>query len=207
MCFEDLDKLIRDLKKKHSEICNQWSETAKISYNLDKKYVSDIVKENSSNELFKYILQYRDFLSGNMTDYSFELLNRNLECRIKTRNSIEDKLARYMKKKSQGEESSGKFPLKKCLNDLYGVRYYVQKDTLELDEIKNHLKNTFPDFRIIDASKGDYKAIHVYFHKDNFSFPWELQVWNQQDAALNKESHKKHKQGYTQWEKESQEEK
>lgn len=207
MCFEDLDKLIRDLKKKHSEICDQWSKLINISYNLDKKYVSDIVKENSDNELFEYILQYRDFLSDNMTNYSFELLNRNFECRIKTRNSIEDKLARYMKKKSQSEESRGKFPLKKCLNDLYGVRYYVQKDTLELDEIENHLKHNFPAFRIIDASKGDYKAIHVYFHQDNHSFPWELQIWKQENAALNKESHKKHKQGYTQWEKESQEEK
>ena len=207
MCFEDLDKLIRELKEKHTEICDRWSKHTEPPFNLDKTYPADIIEENSNKEFLEYIFQYREFLATNMTDYSISLLSRNLEYRIKTKNSIEEKLAKYKEKKSIETNSKGKFPLKKCLNDLYGARYFFEGKGLPLEEIEKHLKSTFPDFKIKDASNGEYKAVHVYFQKDNFSFPWELQVWNQKDAALNKKSHKEHKQDYTKWEKESLEEK
>lgn len=57
----------------------------------------------------------------------------------------------------------------------------------------------------MDSSKkeGNYKAIHVYFNKDNYAFPWELQIWNKQDEENNLESHKKYKQDYIKWESEN----
>lgn len=206
MCFEDLDKLIRDLKEKHTEICDIWSKNTESPFNLDKTYPIDIIGEKSNKEFLEYIFQYREFLATNMTDYSISLLSRNLEYRIKTKNSIEEKLAKYKEKESLTPNSKGKFPLKKCLNDLYGARYFFEGKGLPLEKIEKHLKETFSALKIKNASKGEYKAVHVYFHQDNFSFPWELQVWNQQDAVLNKQSHKEHKQAYTKWEKESREE-
>lgn len=205
MCFEDLDKLIRELKEKHTEICDRWSKHTESPFNLDKTYPADIIGENSRKGFLEYIFQYREFLATNMTDYSISLLSRNLEYRIKTKNSIEEKLAKYKEKESVEPNSKGKFPLKKCLNDLYGARYFFEGKGLPLEEIQKHLKETFPGFKITISNK-EYKAVHVYFHKDNFSFPWELQVWNQKDAASNKQSHKEHKQAYTKWEKESREE-
>lgn len=62
------------------------------------------------------------------------------------------------------------------------------------------LKETVVDC-VLDSSKQDYRAIHLYFKKDNYSFPWELQIWNECDSERNLISHKKYKQEYTAWEK------
>ncbi len=45
----------------------------------------------------------------------------------------------------------------------------------------------------------------MYFKEDNYSFQWELQIWNDCDVDGNFASHKKYKQEYTTWEKESKE--
>ena len=42
----------------------------------------------------------------------------------------------------------------------------------------------------------------MYFNNsDNFYFPWELQVWSNQDAINNEHSHESHKakRAYTAW--------
>jgi hypothetical protein len=48
--------------------------------------------------------------------------------------------------------------------------------------------------------RNKYIATHVYFKKDNFSFPWELQIWNKKDEEENILSHKMYKQHYIKWE-------
>lgn len=45
--------------------------------------------------------------------------------------------------------------------------------------------------------------IYLEFSKDNYSFPWELQIWNRIDEESNLESHKKYKQDYVRWEAEN----
>ena len=45
-------------------------------------------------------------------------------------------------------------------------------------------------------------ATHIYFQGlrgDNFSFPWELQIWSKSDEKKNIDSHYKHKQSYKEW--------
>ena len=93
-------------------------------------------------------------------------------------------------------------PLKKCINDLYGIRYIFKED-IELSKIIEHVKEKYPKLRYIDSSKNGYRAVHLYFYKDNFDFPWELQIWNTKDINNNRHLHEKYKQGYTVWEKES----
>lgn len=69
--------------------------------------------------------------------------------------------------------------------------------------LKEHLTKKYPFLKVIDSSKLTYKAIHVYFKVDNYSFPWELQIWNKNDEMNNIYSHQKYKQDYVRWEKES----
>lgn len=76
------------------------------------------------------------------------------------------------------------------------------KKVEELDEIINYIKNNFPDLKVINSSKGYYKAVHVYFGKgNNYLFQWELQVWLERDQISNLLSHHKYKQDYVKWEK------
>ena len=59
----------------------------------------------------------------------------------------------------------------------------------------------YPNLKVIDSSKGEYKATHIYFRDGNYNFQWELQIWNKCDEATNIESHRKYKQEYVKWEK------
>ncbi len=173
-----------------------------IKVNLKSNLVKDVyIREN----LIKAIRRYQIFLLESTVDLNFTLENKyRAICRIKTPNSIEDKIKRY----NLSPHEYGEIPLFKCLNDLFGARI-VLDGNLNFEEICNFLKNKddFRDrnvqLRCNDASKNGYKATHVYFKKcgDNSAFPWELQIWSAEDEENNIKSHKKYKQEYTKWEK------
>lgn len=54
-----------------------------------------------------------------------------------------------------------------------------------------------------DASKDGYVATHIYFKNGNYSFQWELQIWDKFHEKTNIISHEQYKQEYTKWEKEN----
>ena len=91
--------------------------------------------------------------------------------RVKAQNSIEFKIQNY---KTERHEL-GKVPINKCVNDLFGVRIILEIP-LTFDQIHAFIDDSFGGkYKCIDSSKGDYKAVHLYFQADNQSFPWELQ--------------------------------
>ena len=96
----------------------------------------------------------------------------------------------------------GKEPINKCYNDLFGIRIILDKK-IEFDEIKEYVENNYKNIKVIHSLRGDYKATHLYFKEDNFSFQWELQIWNKEDEECNINSHKNYKQDYIKWENES----
>ncbi len=115
--------------------------------------------------------------------------------RVKALNSIQDKIEKYENKKE-----SGKIPIKKCLNDIFGLRI-ILNNSISYDEIIKYIEENYPYLKCIKAFRGSYKAIHVYFgNDDNMKFQWELQIWNKEDEHTNLISHAKHKQEYTKWE-------
>ena len=85
---------------------------------------------------------------------------------------------------------------------MFGIRIILDKRN-KFEEIKNYVEQNYDNIKVRDSSNGDYKATHLYFKEDNFSFQWELQVWNKEDEECNINSHKKYKQDYTKWEIES----
>lgn len=148
-------------------------------------------------DFYNALSLYRERLKQKIADSNIDFLFGN-ESRVKNINSISSKIYQYINlKKEKGDVS-----INKCLNDLYGVRIIVPLRKMgELLEIVNTLsrENNWK-CRITDASKQEYKAIHLYLLKDNYSLRWEVQFWLEKYDATNRASHAKYKQSYTNWE-------
>lgn len=195
--FEDLGKLIIAIQDNYDRICKIWSETSCFQLNLKKKQVVDC-QENS--EILDSIWRYRSLVNNELINIMFSL-NRieyeqsSVTSRVKAQNSIEFKIDNYVT-----NHEAGKIPLKKCMNDLLGIRIIID-DIFSYDDIKKYMETYFPQYKCIDSSKLSYIATHVYFENGNKFFPWELQIWMKKDEENNFSSHKEYKQDYTKWER------
>lgn len=73
---------------------------------------------------------------------------------------------------------------KQCFNDVLGFR-------LRFDEYPN----SYPDyFRVVDLRNGKqvddgYRAIHLYYQRDNLAYQIEVQLWCGKDYYFNLWSH------------------
>lgn len=199
--LEELDKLIIFIVKEYNKLFEEWKND--IQYDLinqKKKLVKDI---NKDDYILNTILDYRTYINENNIKLKIGISQLNLKSeintRVKSQNSIEYKINNYMTVKHE----YGKVPLNKCLNDLYGIRI-IFDDKIEFKNIKKFINDKYSNkLKCYDASKGQYKAIHIYFSKSNYSFQWELQIWNREDEINNLISHQQYKQDYTKWEKEN----
>ncbi len=118
---------------------------------------------------------------------------------LKTVDSILDKIDRY----STNPRLLGNTPVNKCLNDVCGVRLIVKRD-VSTDEIVKCVGNDHPELKILDSSKikdgkARYVATHIYFKESNYHYPWELQLWSEEQSEMNFKSHKEHKEAYVNW--------
>lgn len=159
------------------------------------------VKNNS--EILNTILNYRLFLNENHLDIklAFDQLNIQSEVssRVKAQNSIEFKISNYMTNKHE----YGKVALNKCFNDLYGIRI-IFNENVEYKDIKKFVDEKYKKkLKCYDASKENYVATHIYFKEDNYSFQWELQIWDKVHYESNIISHEHYKQDYIKWEEEN----
>lgn len=74
---------------------------------------------------------------------------------------------------------------KQCFNDILGFRLHLKKYPLEYPEY----------FRVVDLRVGKqvddgYRAIHLYYQRDSFTYPIEIQLWCENDYQFNVWSHK-----------------
>ena len=199
--FAELKKLIGLVSELHMHICEEWKsycdESKILEFNQSKNTVCDVFCDE---RIYTSIFQYQAFLVSLFRQLDVDF---GVRMRIKAKNSIEDKLSRYM----QGEEK-GKIPIRKCLNDIFGIRAILHVN-VQFEEIRDLVANNFKNVRVIDSTKHEqnYCATHLYFHHDNNSFDWELQIWYSGCAKSNEASHKAYKQRYTSWENENKENK
>ncbi len=160
------------------------------------------VKEIIENEyLLEYITRYRSFLA-NKESLAISVqqigIESKIECRVKLLNSIQSKITKYTK-----EHENGEISINKCINDIFGTRIIINEN-ISFEELKKELTTKFKNIKITNSDKKEgYRANHIYFITgDNYSFPWELQVWFKDNEKTNKECHYNYKQEYTKWEKE-----
>lgn len=199
--FEDLKILVDYIQTVYDDITDNWINSEHAKVNLKRTLVSDLESEGT---VYQNIMDYTQLLKDQSTFIVMELsvlCTCPVTARIKTKNSIEFKIQKY---KTESHEF-GKIPVNKCINDLFGVRI-VLEEPADYETIQAFIEGTYGGrYKCIDSSKGEYKATHIYFRRDNLSFPWELQIWNKVDVDENFKSHKRYKQDYTVWEKESKE--
>lgn len=197
--LEDLDTLISFIILKYEETNNNWNRICKRNnINLKKISVKNIF---SREDILQNIFDYREFLSDNALDLTLSFtklnLNSNVNTRIKLRNSIEYKLDNYIKNHNNGEG-----PINKCFNDIFGIRIILENN-IEYEKLKEFIDKKYNYLKCIDSSKDEYIATHIYFKRDNYTFPWELQIWEKSNELSNIKSHEKYKQEYVKWEKEN----
>lgn len=74
---------------------------------------------------------------------------------------------------------------KQCFNDILGFRLRFEQ-----------YPEDYPDyFRVVDLRKGKkiddgYRAIHLYYQRDNLAYPIEIQLWCGKDYLFNIWSHR-----------------
>lgn len=198
--LEELDKLINFIQKEYINFTKEWKQSDYYSkINIKNTLVCDVLENKT---LLDTIINYREFINENniqlvmdFKKFSTEISKVNI--RTKSKNSIEYKIKNYIE-----NHENGKVPINKCFNDLFGIRI-ICKDELTYTQIADLINNKYNDLKCINSSKKDYKATHIYFKKDNYSFQWELQIWNKVDEINNIESHEKYKQDYVKWENEN----
>lgn len=69
-------------------------------------------------------------------------------------------------------------------NDIVGLRIKVPNYRIDFPEY----------YRVVDMTKGKanddgYRAIHLYYKKDNFHYQVEIQLWSEEDWQFNEWTH------------------
>lgn len=180
--IEKVEKLIFEINAVHKYYSEDYFETGKVEkYNLSRTIKRVPVE---------HILNYRLNLHESINDY---LMQADLEdihyfYRVKTSESIADKIERYSKREDQ-------YPVNGWLNDIFGCRMVLdEKDLLKIEDMLDDWQDKYNLKNWYKRDKEGYKGIHIYFkNKSNFYFPWELQLWDKQDVKSNIETHRKHK--------------
>lgn len=202
--LEELDKLINFIQTEYIQLTNKWEQSDYyVKINLKSNQVCDLLQNKL---ILETIVNYREFINQNniqlLMDFNkFNSENAKINIRTKAKNSIEFKIENYIK-----NHEGGRVPISKCFNDLLGIRIICKKE-LSFNEVLQLINTKYDNLKCIDSSKNEYKATHIYFRKDNYTFQWELQVWNKIDEIKNINSHEKYKQDYVRWENENKEKK
>lgn len=88
-----------------------------------------------------------------------------------------------MRKYEKTLKTGGGF--RQCFNDVLGFRLWFEKYPEEFPE----------HFRVVDLRNGKriddgYRAIHLYYQRDNKAYPIEIQLWCEPDHTFNVWSHR-----------------
>lgn len=183
--LEKTERLIREINQIHAQYSTDYFETGKVEkVNLSRTL---------ANVPTEHILSYRLNLHEAINDYLFfaDIKDIHFYYRVKTAESIFDKINRYLARQNQ-------YPVNNILNDIFGARMILPSECIgeiltHLDEYKDkyQLKNWY--LRDVDG----YIGIHSYFkNASNFYYPWELQIWDIKDAQANIESHRLYKRNF-----------
>ncbi len=182
--IEQIKQLVSEINRLHRDFSNVYFDTGKIeNIKLSKTMVHVPAPD---------VYWFRLTLHECINDY---LMTAEIEVkyfyRVKTRESIDDKMARYTSREDQ-------YPVNNWLNDIFGARIVLSASEIQalmdlLDDWQTelNLKNWYL------RDKEGYRGLHIYFkNKSNFYFPWELQIWDEKDLQSNIQNHEKFKRNF-----------
>jgi len=182
--LEKVEMLVQGINSVHKEFSDFYfnSEERKINLSRTIRHIP-----------LEHIKSYRLNLHESINDYIWKLLDRDFKFvyRVKTTESVDDKIERYSQKANQA-------PVSNWLNDLFGARIIVSDELYE--QIKNSLHCWEEKFGLknwYEREVEEYRGVHIYFkNQANFHFAWELQVWKRADVEMNIASHRKYKRAF-----------
>ena len=200
---EFYENFIKELYQKYDAYSKQWLKENEY-LNLKKHQIRNIYNcEDGLDSKFSVLLKsFRDTLDDLCFDFlEFENFNINENLKLKFGVRVKSMESIYNKIDKNSKIDGGRFPVKKCLNDLLGCRIIDSNYEYNINIIKeviDKLNNEENDYKIkyMDRLNNGYKAFHVYFEINNNIFSMEIQFWNQKDEANNIGLHKEYKQGY-----------
>ncbi|MEH0690929.1 GTP pyrophosphokinase [Vibrio cholerae] len=183
---EQVKQLVQEINRIHREFSESCFDTGLI----ERVKLSRTI----TNVPVAHIYKYRLVLHESINDY---LMTSDIELkyfyRVKTRESIEDKIARYSQRDNQ-------YPVNNWLNDIFGVRIILSKQ--EIEEVMEALDDWQDELNLKNwylRDKEGYRGLHVYFkNRSNVYFPWELQIWDREDLQSNVENHERFKRRFIQ---------
>ncbi len=148
------------------EILDELSYKSTLGRSLKQISLSKTSVETIVNDIGRYRSSYMDIL-----------IQENLVgSRFKSDDSIYRKYEKVL-------HAGGGF--KQCFNDVLGFRLHFTSYPME-----------FPDYyRVVDLRQGKvvddgYRAIHLYYQRDNMAYPIEVQLWCGEDYRFNIWSHR-----------------
>lgn len=182
--LSQVKQIIKEINELHAKFSRDYFEQGKI----EKINLSKTIKHVPVLHIYKYRLT----LHESVNDY---LMTADIAIkyfyRVKTRESIDDKIARFTSREDQ-------YPVNNWLNDIFGARIVLHADDISLVmELLDEWQETFGLKNWYLREKSGYRGLHIYFkNKNNFYFPWELQIWDKADMHSNIANHEKFKRNF-----------
>ena len=149
-----------------------WNMLDNISYRTQLgKSLKNTLRKFDKEELFEEINSFIFFLTENESKISHEH-------RIKSLQSCSLKYEKY-------------FPsteVEKAFNDVLGIRIIIDDYTIvDRIELPNNVK--VADMRHGKVNDDGYRAIHMYYQKDHYHYPVEMQFMTSKDRQFNEWLH------------------
>lgn len=185
--IQQIKQLISEINRLHRDFSNDYFETGKI----EKVNLSHTLAHVPAPHIYKYRLTLHESINDYLMAADIDI---KYFYRVKTRESIDDKMARYAARENQ-------YPVNNWLNDIFGARIVLA--ATEIQSVMNLLDDWQHELGLKNwylRNKEDYMGLHIYFkNKSNFYFPWELQIWDEKDVQSNIQHHEKFKREFLQW--------
>lgn len=182
--IDQIKQLVSEINRLHHDFSNDYFETGKI----EKINLSRTVVHVPAPHVYRYRLTLHESINDYLMTASIDI---KYFYRVKTRESIDDKISRFSSREDQ-------YPVNNWLNDIFGARIVLTAE--EINTVMNLLDDWQDELGLKNwywRDKEGYRGLHIYFkNKNNFYFPWELQVWNEKDLQSNIKNHEKFKRNF-----------
>ena len=180
---EEVELMIATINKIHVDFSEDYFATGRI----EKINLSNTIVQVPS----QHIAQYRLNLHESINDYLIKNKQGFLlqfYYRVKTLESIDIKIKNYSSNLNQ-------YPVNNWLNDIFGARIILDTARISLIcQLLDEWKRKYGLMNWNDKNLDGYCGLHLSFkNKQNYYFPWELQIWDERDELPNIEFHEQNK--------------
>ena len=189
--MNEVKQIISEINAIHKRFSDDYFEIGKI----EKINLSRTIANVSTEHIYKYRLTLHESINDYLMAATIDI---KYFYRVKTRESIDDKIERFSNREDQ-------YPVNNWLNDIFGARIVLSSDDIsQILELLDDWQDKYGLKNWYLRNKEGYRGLHIYFkNKNNFYFPWELQIWDKKDVEQNITNHERFKRNFVKYSKSS----